>query len=356
MNQNPGESQAAGSPRPSETQSSEAVWSYRGYKLRPSEFTTAMVHYFRAEISRANVWRQRLDTTTNWAVVTTGAVLTFSFGQPGGNHTLILLNIMLVTLFLWIEARRYRYYELWSSRVRLLETDFFAAMLVPPFQPAADWAESLAESLLQPHFPISIWEALGRRLRRNFLAIYFILLIAWFAKLWLHPVMAQTFPEIIDRAVIGKLSGVFVISLVVSLILIFLLLGILTIGLQESSGEVLPRYTIATDEASQSETRPWQAWFRHPRQRRQLLAMIVTDQAKAIADRILNEMSRGVTGLPGTGMYSGQSHTILLCALTVTEVNQLKAIVSAQDPKAFVIISPAQGIFGQGFSPLRTED
>ena len=66
-------------------------------------------------------------------------------------------------------------------------------------------------------------------------------------------------------------------------------------------------------------------------------------------------MRRGVTGLPGTGMYSGQSHTILLCALTVTEINQLKAIVSAQDPKAFVIISPAQGIFGQGFSPLQTE-
>ena len=53
----------------------EAVWAYRGYKLKTSEFVTAMVHLFRAEIQRANVWRQRLDTTTNWAVVATGATL-----------------------------------------------------------------------------------------------------------------------------------------------------------------------------------------------------------------------------------------------------------------------------------------
>lgn len=45
----------------------EPVWTYRGYRLQPSEFNTAMVHMFRAEIARANTWRQRLDTTTNWA-------------------------------------------------------------------------------------------------------------------------------------------------------------------------------------------------------------------------------------------------------------------------------------------------
>ena len=40
----------------------EPVWTYRGYKLGSSEFVTAMVHLFRAEVQRANVWRQRLDT------------------------------------------------------------------------------------------------------------------------------------------------------------------------------------------------------------------------------------------------------------------------------------------------------
>ena len=37
----------------------EPVWTYRGYRLKTSEFVTAMVHLFRAEIQRANVWRQR---------------------------------------------------------------------------------------------------------------------------------------------------------------------------------------------------------------------------------------------------------------------------------------------------------
>ena len=86
----------------------EPVWTYRGYHLRASEFTTAMVHFFRAEVHRANVWRQRLDATTNWAVVTTGAALSFAFGESQGVSGVILLNMLLITMFLWIEARRYR--------------------------------------------------------------------------------------------------------------------------------------------------------------------------------------------------------------------------------------------------------
>ncbi|MBL8092514.1 MAG: DUF2270 domain-containing protein, partial [Anaerolineales bacterium] len=101
----------------------EPVWTYRGYKLQTSEFVTAMVHFF-----RANVWRQRLDTTTNWAVVATGATLSIAFSQSEVHHGIILLNTLLVLWFLFIEARRYRYYELWSYRVRLMETDFYAAM------------------------------------------------------------------------------------------------------------------------------------------------------------------------------------------------------------------------------------
>lgn len=76
----------------------EPVWTFRGYRLKSSEFTTAMVHFFRAEISRANVWRQRLDTTTNWAVISTGAAITIVFNQTT-HHGVIILNTILVTLF-----------------------------------------------------------------------------------------------------------------------------------------------------------------------------------------------------------------------------------------------------------------
>ena len=79
-------------------------------------------HYYRAEIQRSNVWRSRLDTTTNWAVVTVAASITFVFAAPENHWGVFLLVMLLVMLFLFIEARRYRYYELWSLRARLMET------------------------------------------------------------------------------------------------------------------------------------------------------------------------------------------------------------------------------------------
>lgn len=337
----------------------EPVWTYRGYQLGSGEFTTAMVHFFRAEINRANVWRQRLDTTTNWAVVITAAVITFAFGNPSGDHSAILLSLILVTLFLFIEARRYRYYELWSSRVRLMETDFYAAMLVPPFHPSSDWAESLAESLLQPHFSVSLLEAIGRRLRRNYLWIYLFLGISWFVKLTLFPTASLEWSVLVQRAAIGTTAGEFVLIGIVIFFLLIVILSFATLGLQEASGEVLPRFFSAQDQGQVSEVEArsagrLRAWFRPHGRRKQLLALIITDRAQIVADSILKEMQRGVTSLTGKGMYTGQEHAVLLCALTVTEVNQLQDLTRKADPSAFVIVTPAHDILGKGFSPLET--
>ncbi len=343
---------------PNESSStSEAVWTYRGYRLKASEFTTAMVHFFRAEIQRANVWRQRLDTTTNWAVITTGAAIALAF-DPNGFHGVIILNTFLITLFLYIEARRYRYYELWSYRVRLMETDFYAAMLVPPFHPAPDWAESLAENLLHPDFPISLWEALGRRLRRNYLWIYLILGLSWLAKLTMYPTMIQHWDELMERAAIGSIPGIVVLTSGVCFYLLMVAISLATASLQQATGEVLPRYLeeargVPLSRLAAEANKPW---FRQSRRRKQLVALIITDQADAIAEIILKDMHRGVTAMAGTGMYTGKEHRILLCALTVTEINQLKSSVRKVDQKAFVMVIPAQEILGRGFAPLEEND
>jgi len=334
---------------------SQAVWSYRGYQLRPSDFTTAMVHFFRAEISRANVWRQRLDMTTNWAVITTGAAISFAFTGLQRDHSVIILNTLLVTLFLSIEARRYRSYELWSYRVRLMETDFFAAMLVSPFRPAPDWAETLAESLLMPQFPISVWEAVGRRFRRNYMWIYMILGLAWLLNVSLHPTAARSWREVVDRAAIGGVPGEWVIALGVLFNGGLLLIGVLTIGLSEATGEVLPRYRfLGRGEAEVAPARPavGRAWFRPSSRRVQLMTLIVTDRGEAVAKRILDEMYRGVTAMPGTGMYTGHAHSVLMCALTVTEVTQLEVLVKSEDPQAFVMVLPVHEVLGEGFASL----
>lgn len=337
-------------PRPA-----EPVWTYRGYELKASEFTTAMVHLFRAEVQRANVWRQRLDTTTNWAVVSTGALISFAFSQEQGSPAVVLLNLALVTMFLVIEARRYRYYELWSYRIRLMETDFFAAMLVPPFHPAPEWAESLAESLLQPDFPISNWEALGRRLRRNYWWIYGIVGGAWLAHLWLLPGTALSWEEFIDRAEVGQVPGIWVLAGMLAGYAGLAALGLATRRLQKAAGEVLPRHDLPPADAQEKAPGSLRAWFRPTHQRRQLLALVITSQAGLVSRSILKGMGRGVTALPGKGMYTGQERSVLLCALTVTEIAQLKHLVAGSDPKAFVVVSPAQGVFGKGFMPLEEE-
>lgn len=343
----------------------DTVWRYRGYHLKGSEFNNAMIHLYRGEVTRSNVWRQRLDNTTNWAVITAGAAISFALGSSQNHHGVILLNTLLITLFLYLEARRYRYYELFASRVRLMETDFFAAMLVPPFAPSEDWAESLTENLLQPHFTISMWEAFGRRFRRNYFWIYVVLAVAWILKSFLFPTPATSLEEFFARASLGTIPGEVMILIGMAFNGILFAIGVATIGLQHATGEVLPRYaqsplaqSLSTIfERGKKSTTPGgrQVWFRHSTKRPQLVALIVSEQAGAVGKALLAELKRGVTRLEGTGMYSGEPHHVLMVALTLTEVNHLKAIVLKTDPFAFVIVVPAQEVLGQGFQSLKQE-
>src|SRR4051812_44790413 len=167
-------------------------------QVSPGEFNTAMIHFYRGEIQRSNTWRNRLDTTTNWAVITAGATLSFAFGSTANPHFVIPINSVLVAFFLFMEARRYRYYEIWSSRVRVLETGYFAQLLGTQGAVNKEWAEHLAADLITPHFTISEWEAVGRRLRRNYLWIFMLLAVSWNLKVYLHPKPAISFDQFLE--------------------------------------------------------------------------------------------------------------------------------------------------------------
>ena len=213
-------------------------------KLSASEYNTAMVHFYRGEVQRSNTWRNRLDTTTNWAVITAGATLSFVFSSPSNPHFVIPINSILVAIFLVMEARRYRYYEIWSSRVRVMETGYFAPMLAPGGSEVYDeeWAAHLAADLLTPHFTISEWEAIGRRLRRNYLWIFALLALSWNLKVYLHPLPAYNFDVFIDRATVGVVPGWAILIAGVIFNVAVLLFAIFTVRLREATGEVLPRH------------------------------------------------------------------------------------------------------------------
>ncbi|MGB7200727.1 MAG: DUF2270 domain-containing protein [Pyrinomonadaceae bacterium] len=219
-------------------------------KLAPAEFNTAMVHFYRGEIQRSNIWRNRLDATTNWAVITAGATLSFVFSSPDNPHFAIPINTILVSIFLFMEARRYRYYEVWANRVRVIETGYFAPMLshrtIPPDK---EWAEHISADLISPHFTISVWEALGRRLRANYLWIFILLALSWTLKVYIHPAPIllnsdadkRVFWDLIfQRAQIGLAPGWLVITIGAIFNLMIFFVAFSTLKLKDSSSEVLP--------------------------------------------------------------------------------------------------------------------
>lgn len=78
-------------------------------------------------------------------------------------------------------------------------------------------------------------------------------------------------------------------------------------------------------------------------------AYIISDHHQEIADAILKEMSRGVTGMTARGMYSNSEKNMLFCVVSKKEIVQLRELVSRFDPRAFVIVSDVREVFGEGF-------
>src|ERR1044072_3291961 len=181
-----------------------APQSFEDYPLTRIEYVTALTHFYRGERSRADAWRARLDPTTNWAVVTPGGMLSFAFSSAEHSHVMLLLANLLVTVFLGFEARRFRYFDVWRSRVRMLEENFFIPIIR---RHRSDWRERVAPDLDHPKFKITFLHAVALRLRYNYLWIYTVLLIAWLAKVHLHPTPAAPPRGAFLRLGIGPFGG-----------------------------------------------------------------------------------------------------------------------------------------------------
>lgn len=79
------------------------------------------------------------------------------------------------------------------------------------------------------------------------------------------------------------------------------------------------------------------------------VAYIISDHTDAITEAILNDLDRGLTKLDAKGGYTGDSRTVLMVAVGRNETTRLKVIVRSVDPGAFVIISDAHEVLGEGF-------
>ncbi len=143
-----------------------------------------VAHLYRGEVDRAVNWRARLDSTTNWAVTIIAGILAYAFSNPDVSHSIILVAIGIGAVFLLIEARRFRRYDVWRSRVRSMQENLFANALDPSMGiEQRDWRRQLSEDYRNPEVKLPLRRALAHRLRRVYLPLLCGLALVWFLRL-----------------------------------------------------------------------------------------------------------------------------------------------------------------------------
>ena len=90
-------------------------------EMTRAEFVNALAHLYRGELGEATAWRGRIDTTSHWAIVMSATALSFVFSDKAiERHVLIPIITLFCTFLLTMEARRYRFFDIWRSRARTI--------------------------------------------------------------------------------------------------------------------------------------------------------------------------------------------------------------------------------------------
>lgn len=149
-----------------------------------SEMVGLLGHLYRGQMDRVTSWRSRLDRTTYWAVTLMVAILTWAFSSQNNPHYLLLIGMGTLLVFLFVETRRYRAYDVWRERIRLLEQDLFAQMLDPDEEMThREWRERIGDDLRNPAVKMTMFTAFARRLSRVYYSLLLILLAAWIVRI-----------------------------------------------------------------------------------------------------------------------------------------------------------------------------
>jgi uncharacterized membrane protein len=207
-------------------------------------YHTAMVHLYRGEMARMTVWRQRLDVTSNWAILLSVALTTFTLGSSTVPHYTLLLGIALLTISIIIEARRYRhlYHSKW--RIFLMEVGYFSQLMNPlPGQTQVQWRNLLTEDLRKPNFSLHLFTALRVRLRRNYLLLLFFITGAWVTKLYIHPESPAGTQAFLSRLAVGE----FIPAWLVGISALVFVVGATTLAVTCPSAEKLEDWSSRLD-------------------------------------------------------------------------------------------------------------
>ena len=192
------------------------------------DVTSSLTHLYRGEMGKMTLYRIRLDTTTNWAIVTSAGLATFALGNPSVRHDVFLFGMFLTWVFLTIESRRFLHYELAHERVRIMERYFYGDLIGEPVP--SDWRQQIVDSLQSARSDLGLWEAYGWRLRRNYLWLYLALVLVWLMKLHYAEGAERTLAAMTERAAAGPIPGIVVFGLVGAFYLGLVILTGITTG------------------------------------------------------------------------------------------------------------------------------
>jgi uncharacterized membrane protein len=207
----------------------------------PAEYVNTLAHYYRGEMARMQSWRDRMDRTTNWAITVVAALLSVSLSTAQSHHGVLLFGMVLVYLLLVIESRRYRFFDVYRRRVRLVERNYYGAIFAADNFTEYDWMRELGRDIRNPQFFMTLNQAMARRLRRNYGWVFLILLLAWILKTTtsvLQPgttAFIRSTSELFSNAAIGYIKGWIVILAVIGF---YGWLGWIAIKYKRAEGEL----------------------------------------------------------------------------------------------------------------------
>jgi uncharacterized membrane protein len=210
-----------------------------------------LVHFYRAVVMHMDVWRQRMDATTNWAAATSAVMITFALGNVESPHFVLVIAFGFDLVFLLMESRRYQIFDLWRRRFRLLNRHLIVPALLGEARAGetgaglvaagavagleadatepdaaadsdAEGLRTLANDLGHLVPRIGLASALGYRLRRNYGYLILVVIAAWLLTLEMHPAPAHGFADLVRRGAVGPIAGG-VVLLVVGLHAVLLL-------------------------------------------------------------------------------------------------------------------------------------
>lgn len=171
---------------------------------------SAFAHLYRGEIHRMKLWRQRMDKTTHWAIISLFGILTWVFSSSDRPHYLLLFGIVVMMIYAIIEGRRYKGYEMWHQRIRKLQKNVFSSGFNSNTHTDNDWQSELADSYAEPSPNITTKEAVIHRFKRVYGYLISILLMSWFINIF---IISQG--SWVEVSSIGIFSGYFVLPTVI---------------------------------------------------------------------------------------------------------------------------------------------